>query len=201
MCIVAWPCPTPVIVPTSVPAPVLQTAEMPNTVDWTVTSASDEVTVPFVPEVQATESFPFLRTFVVWEQLVKERVEIAPPTLAPVKEPSVLPFTSELVHVSVVEPAESTRSAEVPVARVAVIETDVVFGHCRFPRVWSPRRCPPDNRHQSHRRDRGEAEHLQILHIVSPCESHSPAWGVGVGYRESFIADRLASQGLLSTSH
>jgi hypothetical protein len=69
--IVALPELTPVRVPITVPAPVLQTAEAPKNVDWTVTSAFDELTVPFVPEVQATDRLPLARTLVVWAHFSK----------------------------------------------------------------------------------------------------------------------------------
>src|SRR5215212_764548 len=111
MCIVALPLLTPVRVPMVVPAPVLQMALTPNTVDLTVTSASDEETVPLEPPLHATCSFPLFRTWVVWLQLEKLRVDTAPVTVAPVNGLSDAPLTSEPVHVSLVVPFLSLRIA------------------------------------------------------------------------------------------
>src|SRR5215212_7932031 len=126
MCIVPFPSLTPVKVPMTVPAPVLQMALTPNTVDLTVTSAPDEDTVPFRPEVQATERLPLLITSVVWEQPVNVSFETAPPTLAPVNGLEVEPSTSDPVHVSLVVPFLSLRIAEVPEARLALMDSEVV---------------------------------------------------------------------------
>ena len=57
-------------------------------------------------------------TVVVWQQLLKVRVPIAPPRWRG-EGAFGLTFDFELVHVSVVVPAVSSRSAEVPEARVA----------------------------------------------------------------------------------
>src|SRR6185503_8072141 len=127
MSIVALPSLTPVAVPILVPVPVLQRAVAPKNVDWTVTSAPDDLTSPFVPEVQATVRLPLASTLVVWVQLSKVKVVTFPPTVAPVKVPSVLPLTSDLVHVSVVVPNSSLRIADVPDFRDAAISTALFF--------------------------------------------------------------------------
>jgi len=121
MSTVALPELVPVRVPMLVPAPLLQTAEAPQNVDWTVTSAPLELTVPFVPEVQVTERLPLAMTVVVWVQLPNVRVLIGP-LGAPVTV-VVEPATVEVVHVSVVVPNSSLRSAEVPDFSVASSET------------------------------------------------------------------------------
>src|SRR6476659_7947015 len=117
--IVAFPSFTPVRVPILVPVPVLQMAEAPKNVEFTVTSASEELTVPFVPDVQAMDKLPLLMTVVVWVQFLKVKVLTAPPTVAALKLPEVEPLTSEVVHVSVVVPKLSLRIAEVPALIVA----------------------------------------------------------------------------------
>jgi hypothetical protein len=55
----------PVMVPIEVPAPVLHTAETPKDVETIVTSAPDEEIVPFVPEVEDTDTLPVANTVVV----------------------------------------------------------------------------------------------------------------------------------------
>jgi hypothetical protein len=120
---VAAPSFTPVRVPSFVPAPVLQMTDPPRSVYVSVISAPVELTVPFVPEVQATERLPLARTVVVCVQLLKLSVLTFPPTVAPLNAPSVLPLTSEAVHVSTMFPPSSRRMVEVLGARLAVIST------------------------------------------------------------------------------
>src|SRR6476659_9869592 len=116
----------PVRVPMVVPAPVFATQERPKIVDLTVTRAPLETTVPFVvPAMFLTSSSPLARTVVVWLQPVKVRLEILPFGFEDGVTLSILPLTSEPVHVSLTPPSVSWSRAEVPLLRVETISVPV----------------------------------------------------------------------------
>lgn len=141
MSIVALPEATPVRVPIARPAPVTQ-VRVP-TGDGTVSSVSAERTVPFVVDpIRSTVSSPALwtTTAVSSSQLLNYNDARGARTLSPLVT-LVCPDMCAAVHVLMKSPPAVLRTVELPLARLAVIET---FPLCVTPSTDSvaPTRCP-----------------------------------------------------------